>query len=122
MKGAAARRAAYRFGLAAEGMAVLLLTLKGYRVLARRFRTPVGEIDLVVRRGESLVFVEVKARPDLDAAAQALGLRQRTRILRASQAWLAHHPAHARLRLRFDVVLLAPRALPRHIEHAFAAD
>lgn len=122
MKGAATRRAAYRFGLAAEGMAVLLLTLKGYRVLARRFRTPVGEIDLVVRRGESLVFVEVKARPDLHAAAQALGPRQRARILRASQAWLARHPAHARLRLRFDVVLLAPRALPRHIEHAFAAD
>jgi putative endonuclease len=69
---ALSRRAGYRQGLRAETIAALFLRLKGYRILARRFTSPVGEIDLVARRGTSLVFVEVKARPTLDAAAESI--------------------------------------------------
>ena len=62
-----ARRTAYLFGQKAETLAALWLRLKGYRILARRFRAPPGEIDLVARRGRVLALVEVKARADLAA-------------------------------------------------------
>ena len=63
------RRAGYARGLVAEGIAAWLLRLKGYRVLATRYRTPLGEIDIVARRGKVLAFVEVKARPTVEALA-----------------------------------------------------
>ncbi|HVV93535.1 MAG TPA: YraN family protein [Hyphomicrobiales bacterium] len=118
----AARRAAYGRGLGAEGLAALWLRLKGYRVLARRFATPVGEIDLVVRRGGTVAFVEVKARPSVEEALYALQPRQQARIVRAAEAFLARHPALAQGNLRFDVILVVPRRLPRHLPGAFAAD
>ena len=120
-RGATRRRAAERRGRLAEMAAVVLLTLKGYRVLARRVRTPVGEIDLIVRRGRTLVFVEVKARAGEDRAAEAVHLAQRRRIARAAAWWLARRPAFGDHVLRFDAVLVAPRRLPRHVEGAFEA-
>ena len=72
----AQRRVAFRFGLSAESRAAALLIAKGYRILARRFRTPLGEIDIVARRRGVLVFVEVKARDSFDTAAEAIGKRQ----------------------------------------------
>ena len=98
-----------------------ILTFKRYRILARRFRTPFGEIDLVVRRGNLLVFVEVKARASLEEAAYAVTPRQQRRIIDAAQAWLVAHPEHAEFELRFDVMLIAPRRLPRHLLAAFDA-
>ena len=74
------RQAALQFGLSAESRATACLLLKGYRILARRFKTPVGEIDIVARRRSTLVFVEVKARKNLDDAAEALTARQQARI------------------------------------------
>jgi putative endonuclease len=94
---------------------------KGYRILAKRFRTPVGEIDLVVRRRNLLVFVEVKARATLDEAAYAVTPRQQRRIIDAAQTWLMAHPEHAEFDLRFDAMLIAPRHLPRHLLAAFDA-
>src|SRR5436309_6450204 len=85
------RRAAFRLGLSAETRAAALLLAKGYRIVARRWRSPVGEIDLVVRRGRLLVFVEVKARGRFDDAAEAVTERQRRRIVAAAEAWLASH-------------------------------
>ena len=82
---------------------------KGYRILARRFRTPYGEIDLVARKRNLLAFVEVKARASLDEAAYAVTPRQQARIIAAAQAWLMAHPEHAEFDLRFDAVLIAPR-------------
>ena len=115
------RQIAFRFGLSAESRAAAFLVAKGYRILARRFRTPVGEIDLVVRRAGVLVFVEVKARETFDAAAEAIGKRQQNRIIAAARSWLAAHPDDAWVEMRFDVVLVVPRRLPRHIVAAFDA-
>ena len=116
-----ARLAAFRTGLSAESRAAAYLIAKGYRILAKRFRTPHGEIDLVARRRQCLAFVEVKARASLDEAAYAVTPRQQARIIDAAQVWLMAHPEHAELELRFDVMLIAPRRLPRHLQAAFDA-
>jgi putative endonuclease len=116
-----ARVAAFRTGLSAEARAAAFLMAKGYRILAKRFRTPYGEIDLVARRRNLLVFVEVKARASLDDAAYAVTPRQQQRIIDAAQAWLMAHPEHADFDLRFDAMLIAPRRLPRHVSAAFDA-
>jgi putative endonuclease len=94
---------------------------KGYRILARRFRTPHGEIDIVARRLSLIAFVEVKARASLDDAAYAVTPRQQQRIIDAAQGWLMAHPEHAEFELRFDVILVAPKSLPRHLMAAFDA-
>jgi len=119
--GTAERQVAFRFGLTAESRAAAYLIAKGYRIAARRFRSPVGEIDIVARRRNSLVFVEVKARAALDDAAEAVTPRQRRRIIAAAEAWLAAHPRDATCDIRFDVVLVAPGRLPRHLPAAFDA-
>ena len=115
------RVAAFRTGLSAEARAAAYLMAKGYRILARRFRTRYGEIDLVARRRNLVAFVEVKARASLDEAAYAVTPRQQRRIVDAAQAWLMAHPEHADFELRFDVMLIAPRRLPRHLLAAFDA-
>lgn len=116
-----ARVAAFRTGLSAESRAAAFLIAKGYRILARRFRTPYGEIDLVARRRNLIAFVEVKARESLDEAAWAVTPRQQQRIINAAQAWLIAHPEHAEFELRFDAMLIAPKSLPRHLLAAFDA-
>ena len=113
------RATAFRTGLTAERRACLYLAAKGYRILARRYRTPHGEIDVVARRRATLVFAEVKARATLDDAAYSVTARQQQRIAAAASLWLAAHPDHANLDCRFDVILIAPRRLPRHLEAAF---
>jgi len=116
-----ARVAAFRTGLSAESRAAAFLIAKGYRILARRYRTPHGEIDLVARKRNLLAFIEVKARASLDEAAYAVTPRQQARIIDAAQGWLAAHPEHAEFDLRFDAILIAPRHLPRHLLAAFDA-
>jgi putative endonuclease len=116
-----ARVAAFRTGLSAEARAAAWVIAKGYRILAKRFRTPYGEIDIVARRRNLLAFIEVKARASLDDAAYAVTPRQQQRIIAAAQAWLMAHPEHADFELRFDAMLIAPRRLPRHLLAAFDA-
>jgi putative endonuclease len=116
-----ARVAAFRTGLSAESRAAAFLMAKGYRILAKRFRTPHGEIDIVARRRNMIVFIEVKARASLDDAAYAVTARQQQRIIDAAQGWLMAHPEHADFELRFDAMLIAPRRLPRHLLAAFDA-
>jgi len=115
------RVAAFRLGLSAESRAALLLVAKGYRIAARRWKTPLGEIDIVARRGRALVFVEVKARARADDAAEAVTERTRRRIIGAAELWLAHRPDDAARAIRFDVMLVAPGRMPRHIVNAFDA-
>ena len=115
------RVAAFQTGLSAESRASAFLMAKGYRILARRFRTPQGEIDIVARKRNLLAFVEVKARASLDEAAYAVTPRQQARIIAAAQAWLMAHPEHANFDMRFDAMLIAPRRLPRHLLAAFDA-
>src|SRR5262245_48120805 len=113
------RVAAFRVGLSAESRAAAYLMAKGFRIVARRFRSPVGEVDIVARRGRLLIFVEVKARNRLDDAAESLLPRQQRRIAAAAAAWLAERPGDAESHIRFDAVLVAPGRIPRHIPAAF---
>lgn len=108
-----------RAGRRGELWAELFLRAQFYRVLARRVRTPVGEIDLIVQRGSMTVFVEVKARSFSHQEADALMAVNRQRIVRAAQVWLKRRPELANGDLRFDVIFLAPFAWPRHIVNAF---
>ncbi len=115
------RVAAFRLGLSAESRAAMFLIAKGYRIVARRWKTPFGEIDIVARRRRALVFVEVKARDRADEAAEAVTERTKRRIVAAAELWLAHHPDDIERDIRFDVMLVAPGRLPQHIANAFDA-
>jgi putative endonuclease len=116
------RRLAERGGRRAEALAGWLLRLKGYRILAERYRTPSGEIDLVASRGNTVVFVEVKRRRDEGAAIAAVTASSRARIARAAALWVSRHPAAATMDHRFDVVLVMPGRLPRHMRNVFGSD
>lgn len=116
------RQRARQRGIAAETLCLWLLRLKGYRILARDLRTPVGEIDIVARRGQTLVAVEVKRRGRLEDAADAIGRDQRRRILRAL-GWFAQRlPEGERLAMRFDAMLLGQGRWPRHIRDAWRSE
>jgi putative endonuclease len=106
-------------GRRAERLAALYLILKGYRILARRARTSLGEIDLVATRGEVLAFVEVKYRPNADAAAESVRVRQQKRISGAARAFLARHPKFNEKTIRFDLVIMAPWRWPDHVLNAW---
>lgn len=114
------RQTAEKRGRRAEAIAAWYLRLKGFAILERRYKTPVGEIDLIVRRGRAIVFVEVKARADRGSAAEAVGARTRSRIARAAEWWLSRHPEAADRDFRFDVVTVSPGlGLPHHLQNVF---
>lgn len=123
MRTAAGRR---RFtvlrGLGAERVALLWLLVRGYRPLARRFAEAGGEIDLIVRRGGTIAFVEVKTRASMEEALSSLGEGKKRRVRRAAKAWLARHPWAATLTLRADGVFVAPGHWPRHVPDVFDLD
>jgi putative endonuclease len=110
------------FGRRGEWLAFVLLVLRGYRILARNFTVPGGEIDLVVARGETIAFVEVKARPQVEHARTAISHEKRRRIARAAGAWLARNRWAAGYTLRGDAVFVSPRRWPEHLESAFELD
>jgi putative endonuclease len=111
----------YARGLRAETLAAWWLRLKGYRILATRWKSPAGELDLIALRGRTIVAVEVKARSDWEAALHAIRPQQRVRIEAAFTHFIARHPRFQQHTLRLDAVLLVPRHLPRHITHAWDA-
>lgn len=113
------RIARYRRGHTAELIAAALLLAKGYRILARRYRCPVGEIDIVAKRGQRLAFVEVKRRPTLEQAEWSVTPRQQARVIRAVEHWMARHPGYQDHEMGLDVILLARRRWPRHMANAF---
>jgi len=113
------RRDARRRGLFAEHVAAALLTLKGYRILARNYAAGGGEIDLVALRGEVVAFVEVKRRNDLDTARDSIGAQKRRRFARAARHWMSRNGWAANRVLRCDAVLVAPHRWPRHLSDAF---
>ncbi len=113
------RRATFLRGHHAEWIALLFLLAKGYRPLARRYAAAGGEIDLIVTRGDTIAFVEVKARGSMEDALAAITATKRRRFSRAARAWLSRHP-HAQGRAwRADAVFIAPRRLPQHVVSAF---
>lgn len=116
------RRRAWRKGSWAESACAVFLRLSGYRILARRLRTPVGEIDILARRGKALVVIEVKAREDFASAAESVSDQQKRRLIRAAGWVVSGRPDLAALQLRFDVMLVAPWRLPRHVVDAWRGD
>jgi putative endonuclease len=112
------RRRRWRRGRWAERFAALALMLKGYRVLARSVRTPLGEIDIVAVRGRRIAFFEVKRRATRAEAEAAIGIRQRQRVRRAADLWIARNRKYAEHERGFDLVFVLPRRWPQHLKNA----
>ena len=111
-----------RAGRTAELLALWYLRLKGYRLLVHRFKSHQGEIDLIMRRGETTAFIEVKARSTIDAAISSLTPYQSKRISSAARSFMAKDRKAALQFCRFDIVAVSPYHWPRHIENAFYGD
>ena len=116
---AASRQKAYRRGHRGEWLAAAALMLKGYRILARRYRTKLGEIDLIARRGNLVLFVEVKARRTLIEAMEAIAHESERRIEGAADLWLMQQRDYGKLSMRFDMVAVLPWRWPVHVENVF---
>jgi putative endonuclease len=116
------RRTALSRGHFAETMAAAILVAKGYRILARRYQVKGGELDIVARRGDTIAFVEVKARSTLDEGLFAIDATKRRRMSRAARVWLTANPWAAGLTLRGDAFSLAPWRCPAHVIGAVELD
>jgi putative endonuclease len=114
-RGAKARRDGRR----GEALCALWLMAKGYRILGFRLKTAQAEIDLLARKGEVIAVVEVKRRASLEAALEAVGPRQRERLLRAARSITARRPDLTGAAIRLDLLALAPGRWPRHIPDAW---
>lgn len=113
------RRKAYRRGHSSEWLAAAALMLKGFRIVARRYRTKLGEIDLIARRGNLVLIVEVKARKTLMDAMEAIARDSEWRIEGAADLWLSRQRDHAQISMRFDLVAVLPWRWPVHVENIF---
>lgn len=113
------RRRAHRRGLTAETLAALSLQLAGWRILKRRYKTKVGEIDLIARRRKTLAFIEVKARRSRESALHAVTPASQRRIVNAAKVFVAEHPKAGFFTLQFDVIIVRPWAWPERISNAF---
>ncbi len=112
-------KTSYTTGLSAEALCRLALRLKFYRILASRYRSPLGEIDIIATRGKVVALIEVKARATERQALESIGARQRQRLERAAQDFLAHYPHFSHHNLRFDMMLVAPKRWPKHMKDAW---
>jgi putative endonuclease len=113
------KRKAERRGHAAEYWAAFYLMFKGYRILALRYRTRLGEIDIIARKKDVIAFIEVKARASDMGAIDAVSYASQKRIRAAADIWLSRRTDAALLSLRFDIVAVLPRRIPKHFIHAF---
>ncbi|HEX4157515.1 MAG TPA: YraN family protein [Rhizomicrobium sp.] len=114
------KRAAERRGRRGELLAMLMLVLKGYRILGRRIRTHAGEIDMVARtRGGIVCFVEVKTRNSPREAQEAVLPRQAARISRAAELFMAQRPWLMANGVRYDTIVVSARSWPRHLRDAW---
>ena len=113
------RKQRYRKGLRAERIAAWYLRACGWRIVSQRFKTPLGEIDLIASRGKTLAFIEVKARAHREDAAFAIHKENQQRVVRAAQWFLSAHPKYAEARIRFDACLVPWYGWPHFIPHAF---
>jgi len=116
------KRMAFRRGWRAESIAAYYLRLKGYAIVARRFKTRLGEIDLIARRGHVVAIVEVKARPNLAQGHEAVSEMAQRRIEAAADLWLARQKDAEKLSLRFDLIIIRPWHWPHHIKVFFTSD
>ncbi|MCZ2204140.1 YraN family protein [Bartonella sp. A05] len=116
------RQESFYRGVRAEKLAAWWLRLKGFHIAAIRFKTKCGEIDLIARRGNLVLMVEVKARSTLAEAMNAVGRMNEKRIEAAANIWLARQKDYSRLCVRFDLIAILPWRLPRHIPAFFKSD
>lgn len=112
------RRTRERRGHTAEWAAAIALMVKGYRILARREKTPLGEIDLIAVRGRRVAFVEVKRRATREAAEASITAAQRARVRKVAGLWLARNSAYQSYRIGFDIVFCIGLRWPQHLEDA----
>lgn len=117
-----ARQKAHRRGQWAEMFCCAILICRGYKILARRFRCPVGEIDIIAQRGATVAIVEVKARDTFEAGLHAVLPAQRRRLARATEWFIATRPQFTTFTVRFDIMLFTPRRWPYHIVNAWQID
>lgn len=113
------RKKAERRGRWAETRAAISLSLKGYTILARRVRTPSGEIDLIACRKSCVAFIEVKARKTHTLAQKSVTSKAERRIVRAAEIWMARRPELANHDWRFDVITVTPWRWPKHVRDAW---
>ena len=116
------RKAAETKGRIAEMVAIALLTAKGYALIKRRYKSPSGEVDLIMRKGEVTAFIEVKARASHDEAVESVTFTQARRISAAAAHWMAQDAVANNGTCRFDIVALNSTLIPTHIENAFEGD
>jgi putative endonuclease len=116
------RRGAERKGRSAELLAALFLMCKGYRPIAWRTKTPRGELDLIMRHGGSIVFVEVKTRTDIDTGLFSVTTYKAKRIVDAANMWIGRHTRHIDANYRFDILIVTAYHWPRHIKNAYGAE
>jgi putative endonuclease len=110
---------AYKRGHFAEALAAISLRFKGYRILATRYKTPVGEIDVIAKRRNVLVLVEVKMRKTETDALEAITFKNQSRVTQAAQYFISAHPACAHMDIRFDVIVMGWPFYWRHLDNAW---
>jgi putative endonuclease len=116
-----ARQKNYDHGVRAENIATLFLQCKGYKIIARRYKTPGGEIDIIARRGRTLAAVEVKAYARIEDGLRAVNPRTQIRIAQAVNFFLSRHPQYIDYTIRFDMIMYAPPFSLRHLDNAWEA-
>jgi len=117
------KRTNYATGHFLERVAAFLLQCKGYHLVARNFitgrGTGAGEIDLIMMKNKTLIFIEVKKRQNYITAGEAITLKNRQRTTRASEVFLQRHPKYNSYNIRYDAILFCPHHWPRHIKNAW---
>ncbi len=113
------RKQAEKRGHRAETLAALYLRLKGYRILAKRFKTKLGEIDIIATKGDLVAMVEVKARRTVQEAVDSVTATAQHRIHNSADLWLGKQRNAERLSIRFDIIAICPKKWPSHFKDAF---
>lgn len=113
------RQKAQKLGIASEALAAFALRLKGYQIIERNYKTKLGEIDIIARKGDLIAIVEVKARNTLNASLDSVGYQSVQRIHDAADLWLAKQKDAQLLSMRFDIVAVQPMRWPTHVADAF---
>lgn len=109
----------YKSGLLAESIAILMLYCKFYRIIERRYKTRVGEIDIIAMRGKALVFIEVKKRASRNELFESITTKQKQRIVSGAELYLKRNPEFHSYAKRFDAILILPKSFPIHIKNAW---
>jgi putative endonuclease len=112
------KKRAYRYGLVSEYLVIIFLTLKGYRILSRRYKVPQGEIDIIAKSFNTLIFIEVKARKNHSYLYDALSYFQQQRIMNAADHFIARYPYYQNYTQRFDLILIN-KYHPIHVKNAW---